>query len=194
MRYTPEEIQVFGAEALGISPAEYLEIVGGDRTRGGQDLVGAAQVLSALGQGSNVFANRAAASQPAVRGVPLTRMLESQVPIVVFGTTGQTVTATITLQQLFRAEKLIVTEQLNNNTVNNPAQNMILTGAFVGALNMFPTAPGVGSGIHCAAFSSNSLGNGIQWASAKPAISISCSVNFLSTGTFWGVLYGKTLS
>ena len=50
-------------------------------------------------QPGNAVATRSAAarSHPAVRGVPLTRMLESQVPIVVFGVVGQTVTATITL-------------------------------------------------------------------------------------------------
>lgn len=197
MQYTPEEIEVFGAEALGLSPAEYQEIAG-DRTRGGQDLVGAAQVLSALrgqtGAGAAAIARRAALAHPAVRGIPLTRMNEVQVPIVVFGTSGQTPSATIQLQQLFRPEKLIVTEQNNANTMYQPAQFQILTGAFVGAQNMFPTAPGVGSGIHCSVFAANSLGNGIMWASARPAITITLQVNFLSTGTFWGTMFGKTLS
>ena len=194
MRYSPEAIEVFGAEALGISPAEYQEIVGLDRTRGGQsqvDLVGAAQVLSHL---SGPLEARAARMAPAVRGVPLTRMNEVQVPIVVFGTTGQTPSATIQLQQLFRPEKLIVTEQTNANSFNNPAQGQILTGAFVGAQNMFPTAPGVGSGIHMGTFSSNSLGNGICWATARPAITITLQVNYLQTGTMWGCMLGRTLS
>lgn len=200
MGYTAEEIQVFGAQALGIEPSEYQEIVGVDRTRGGGgavDLVGAAQVLSALhagGGGADAIARRAAGLRPAVRGIPLTRMNEVQVPIVVFGTTSQTPSATIQLQQLFRPEKLIVTEQTNANAFNNPAQGQILTGAFVGAQNMFPTAPGVGSGIHAGTFSSNSLGNGIMWATARPAITITLQVNFLQTGTFWGCMLGKTLS
>lgn len=197
MRFTPEEIAVFGAEALGIGPSEYQEIVGADRTRGGQDLLGAAQVLSALQAGSagaNAIAARAAALRPAVRGVPLTRMNEVQVPLVGFGTTGQTNAATIQLQQLFRPEKLIVTEQTNANSFNNPAQGQVMTGAFVGAQNMFPTAPGVGSGIHMGAFSSNSLGNGIMWATARPAITVTVQVNYLQTGTMWGAMYGKTLS
>ena len=164
-RFTPEEISVFGAEALGIDASEYQEIMGGDRTRGGQDLVGAAQVLSALqagGAGASAIQSRSALNRPAVRGIPLTRMNEVQVPIVVFGTAGQTPSATIQLQQLFRPEKLIVTEQNNGNGFFNPAQAQVLTGAFVGAQNMFPTAPGVGSGIHRGTFSSNSLGNGIM--------------------------------
>lgn len=193
-RYTAEEIQVFGAEALGLSPAEYQEIVGGDRTRGGQDLVGAVQVLSQLRGDSGAIERRADLNRPAVRGIPLTRMNEVQVPCNVFGTTGQTVAATIQLMQLFRPEKLIVTEQTNANVFNNPAQGQIITGAFVGAQNMFPTAPGVGTGIHAGSFSSNSLGNGIMWASARPAIVITINVQFLQTGTFWGTLYGKTLS
>lgn len=194
-QYTAQEIEVFGAEALGISPSEYQEIVGADRTRGGQDLLGAQAVLSSLrGSGQDAISRRAALAHPAVRGIPLTRMNEVQVPIVVFGTTGQTASATIQLQQLFRPEKLIVTEQTNANSFNNPAQGQIMTGAFVGAQNMFPTAPGVGSGIHCGAFSSNSLGNGIMWATARPAITITIQVNYLQTGTFWGVMLGKTLS
>lgn len=195
-RYSPEEIAVFGAEALGIDTYDW-PVLEGDRTRGGQDLMGAAEVLSALqagGGGADAIQRRSALNRPAVRGIPLTRMNEVQVPIVVFGTSGQTPSATIQLQQLFRPEKLIVTEQTNNNTFNNPAQGQVLTGAFVGAQNMFPTAPGVGSGIHCGAFSSNSLGNGIMWATARPAITITLQVNFLATGTFWGVMLGKSLS
>ena len=189
-RYTADEISVFGAEALGLSPAEWQEIVGIDRTRGGGyggEFVGA-------GGAPDAVVRRASLQRPAVRGVPLTRMNEVQVPIVVFGTSGQTPSATIQLQQLFRPEKLIVTEQNNANSIFNPAQFQILTGAFVGAQNMFPTAPGVGSGIHCSVFASNSLGNGIMWSTARPAITITLQVNFLSTGTFWGTMFGKSLS
>lgn len=202
MPYSVQDaIDVFGADnvqALGLIPGGYEEIgYGADRTRGGQDLVGAAQVLSALqagGPGTNAILARNALQKPALRGVPLTRMNESQVPIVVFGTTGSTPSATIQLMQHFRPEKLVVIEQLNNNAVNNPAQFQILTGAFVGAMNMFPTAPGVGGGIHCGAFGINSLGTGIMWSTAKPAIVITLQVQFLATGTFWGTMYGKTLA
>ena len=201
MGYTVQDaIDVFGADniqALGLIPTGGYEEIVGEMTRGGQDLVGAAQVLSALqsgGAGANAIARRAALQQPALRGRPLTRMNDSQVPIVVFGTTGQTPSGTIQLMQHFRPEKLVVIEQLNNNTVNNPAQFQVLTGAFVGAQNMFPTAPGVGSGIHCGAFGINSLGTGIMWSTAKPAIVITLQINFLSTGTMWGTMYGKTLA
>ena len=201
MGYSVQDaIDVFGAEnvsALGLIPGGYEEIVGADRTRGGQDLLGAAQVLSALqagGPGTNAIPAPAGLQRPALAARPLTRMNESQVPIVVFGTTGQTPSATIQLMQHFRPEKLVVIEQLNNNTINNPSQFQVLTGAFVGAQNMFPTAPGVGSGIHCGAFGINSLGTGIMWSTAKPAIVITLQVNFLQTGTFWGTMYGKTLA
>ena len=198
-----ELVEVFGAEALGIDAAEWQEIVGrgglryGTDTLYNQDLVGAAPGLSTLrqgGPGATAIQRRAALHRPAVRGIPLTRMNNVQAPIVVFGTTGQTPSGTIKLEQLFRPEKLVVIEQTNANAFNNPAQGQILTGAFVGAVNMFPTAPGVGSGIHCGAFGGAALGNEIMWATAKPAITITLQVNFLQTGTFWGTMYGKTLS
>ena len=116
-----------------------------------------------------------------------------QVPIVVFGTLNQTPSASIKLEQLFKPERLIVTEQNNGNGFFNPAQSQILTGAFVGAQNMFPTAPGVGTGIHCGTFASNSYGVGINWSTARPAASITLQVNFLALGTFWGCMMGSTI-
>src|SRR3990167_3361352 len=104
MGYTIQDaIDVFGAynsQALGLIPTGGYEEIVGEMTRGGQDLVGAAQVLSALqsgGAGANAIARRAALQQPALRGRPLTRMNDSQVPIVVFVTTGQTPSGTIQL-------------------------------------------------------------------------------------------------
>ena len=108
-------------------------------------------------------------------------------------TSGNTVAATVALQTYFKPEKLVAVEYLNNGTVNNPPQTQLLTGAFVGAKNMFPTAPGQGGAIHLGAFGTQGLGTGINWMTAQPAISITLQIQFLSTGTFYGVLFGRTV-
>lgn len=191
-----DEIELFG---LG----EMLDLLG-ESTRGAQgqgnqghgttDLVGAAQVLQRLSAANPTIASKIARAHPALRKLAPQLASSQQVGINVFGLAGNTVSATVALQTYFKPEKLVAVEYLNSGTVNNPPQTQLLTGAFVGAKNMFPTAPGQGGAIHLGAFGTQGLGTGINWMTAQPAISITLQIQFLATGTFYGVLFGRTVS
>lgn len=192
MALSHEEIELFGlGQMLDILGESTRGSQGYGNQTGGESLVGAEAALARL---NPALARKAALAHPALRKLAPQMTSSQQVGVSVFGTAGNTVSATVALQTYFKPEKLVAIEYLNNGTVNNPPQTQLLTGAYVGAKNMFPTAPGQGGAIHLGAFGTQGLGTGINWMTAQPAISITLQVQFLSTGTFYGVLFGRVVS
>ena len=197
------EIDVYGAcEILGIDPMEYAEIVGADRRSSGgwggglqQNMIGAQKVLQRLAGGpAQLLQDKAALARPAVRGIPLTRRKETVVACNVWGTSGTTVNATGTPLVRFRPERLVAIELTNGGTTNNPAQNQLLIGAFIGAKNALPYIGSAATGIHLGTSAVNGQGIAITWPTAQPNTPIVLQIHFLATGTLYAALYGTALS
>jgi hypothetical protein len=73
-----------------------------------------------------------------------------------------------------------------------------VTGVFVGDKNQLPVGSGAsGSGIPTYTYLQNSLGNGVEWDTCQPAITIQIQVTDLGVtpgGSTWsGALFGKTV-
>ena len=199
------EIDIYGAcELLGIDPLDYAEIVGADRRSAGgwgsglqQNMVGAGaqRVLQRLaGQPAQLLQDKAALARPAVRGIPLTRRKETVISCNVYGTAGATFNATGTPLVRFRPERLVAIELTNGGTTNNPAQNQILTGAFIGAENALPYIGSAATGIHLGSSPANGQGIAITWPTAQPNTPVILQVYFIATGTLYASLYGTSLS
>ena len=172
----------------------------GEQTRGGQQNADYQNYLLGVAmnpQANPAFANQAARlamlQRPALKSNPPAVAQEWQIGMTLFGTSGTTGTATVTPQCYFRAEKLMAVELTNAGVLNNPPQNMVITGAFIGQKNQLPVGAGAGGGLHAAFFATGALGNGIKWSTCQPAITMSIQVQFNGTGTIYLGLFGKAV-
>src|SRR3990167_4515237 len=116
---------------------------------------------------------------------------KSQMGFTLSGKEGETLVVREWPEEWFLPEKLVVFEKLPDGQFREPAQDTVLTAVFVGNKNMFPTAPGVGGGIHCGAFNPKALGVGITWEPCRHGQSISFMVTFAKDCTWHGTLFGK---
>lgn len=183
-----DDIEIYGLRG-------YNEIVG-DSNRGMQHTLGA-QASPAL---KALLQRQAAVHAPATRGVGPQYKDSTQLPLNVavtlgyniasFPAAGVPVSAQVRVQTPFKPEKLTATASFAigsaASTVTGYAQqqgaiasDVLLTGAFVGSKNCFPTAPTntVAGGVSLGAYPANGLGNGISWPTADAGIDI--SVNLL---------------
>ena len=71
-----------------------------------------------------------------------------------------------------------------------PSHTRGITGASIGQKNQMPTTTG---GMLSASFINTALGNGIKWDTCQPALTISITLSFLQTCTWYGTLFGKTV-
>lgn len=172
---------------------DWTEIVGELIRGGGADAMGgpsAAEVLGEVFRGNPAakaaFAARFSKSRPMVANVAPNKARAWMMPFTVYGTIGQSVNVTATPQCLFRAEKLVVNE-IGSST---NGFGTTITQALVGQKNQLPTTTG---GISSTAFLQNSLGNGIQWDTCQPALTITFQVSFLQTCTWQATLFGRAV-
>lgn len=173
---------------------DWEEIVG-EQTRGGQDASPGLSPSDVLGTLFNAASNpqfkaalarKAAMSRPAAQSQPAVKARDWQLPMTQYGTVGQTVTVTAAPQCLFRPEKLMVTE-IGSST---NGYGSTITGASIGQKNQMPTTTG---GMLSASFINTTLGNGIKWDTCQPALTISITLSFLQTCTWYGTLFGKAV-
>ncbi len=118
-------------------------------------------------------------------------LTSSQMDFTLSGKKGETLIVREWPEEWFKPEKLVVIETAPDKQFRDTPQDTILTGAFVGAMNMFPTAPSVDSGISSAFFASNAIGTGIAWKPCRHGQSITFMVTFKQDCTWHGTLFGK---
>lgn len=176
------------------SSGNWTEVLG-EQLRGGQSEMvlgdpAVAEVLGDIVRNNPAFrsavAKRIAGSRPVVKNVAPVKARDFTVPFTAYGTVGQSVTVTATPQCLFRPEKLIVNE-IGSST---NGYGSTITGASVGQKNQMATNSG---GLLSAGFLPTALGNGIRWDTCQPALTISITVSFLQTCTWYGALSGKAV-
>ncbi len=183
----------------------WTDIVG-EQFRGGQDayngyaslspVVGgltpdsAYQILGDLVQKSPAFAQyaskRVAASRPIVNKVPLQKARDWQLDFgPVSGTAGTSTVLTVAPQCLFRGEKVMATD-----TAASAGFGTSIGTIIIGQRLQRPAGTGA---TLTAFFANNALGNGIKWDTCEKALSISITVNFIQTCTFFLTVFGKAV-
>lgn len=134
----------------------------------------------------NALQNQISRSHPAVRKISPQRRQSFQIGFSHRGgKKGQSVTIQQTLQQLFRGEKLVLTD-----TFQSPGRGTLLTGLFIGNRSQFPQIQG---GIPSVTFDATALGNAISPMICQPGIPVSMTVEFLEDCDFFGAIFGTTV-
>jgi hypothetical protein len=170
----------------------FVDIVG-EQLRGGGMALGADDayhILGELSQKSPAFKayaeKRIAASRPIVKNVPYQRARDWQIDFgPLSGNAGESKTVTIAPQCLFRAEKVMATDDSAT-----PGYGTRIAAIFVGQKSQRPANSGA---TLTAFFANNALGNGIKWDTCDKALSISVTVNFITTCTFDMTVFGKAV-
>ena len=182
--YDPFNIDVFGWDEIlgeqtrgGQDPAAYLS---------GEDILGAVFNPQANPNFKAALARKAALSRPSTMNQPPNKAREFQFPLTQYGTPGQTVTVSATPQVHFRSEKLVINE-IGSST---NGYGTTITGVTVGQRNQMPTTSG---GMLSASFINTALGNGIKWDTCQPALSISVTLSFLQTCTWYCTIFGRAV-
>jgi hypothetical protein len=200
-----DDIEIYGLRG-------YNEIVG-DSSRGMQHTLGA-NVSPAL---KAMIQRQAAAHAPATRGIGPQYKDSTQLPVNVqvslagtfgaFPVNGFAASATVRVQTPFKPEKLIASATFAGTTAAGAvywqqaagiASDVLLTGAFVGSKNCFPTAPSnnLVGGVNLGAYAPNGLGNGISWPTADAGIDITLNLlilpSFVSSYTATAALTAYT--
>ena len=170
----------------------WTEIVG-EQLRGGVTVAGdaAAEILGELVKRSPAFAQyaskRLAASRPMVAKTPLNKARDWQIDFgPVFGVAGTTTTIIVNPQCLFRGEKVMATDTSSGTAGMGTAIQAI----FVGQKSQRPANQGQ---TLTAFFANNALGNGIKWDTCEKALSISLTIAFLNSCTFFCTVFGKAV-
>lgn len=188
---------------MSIVGYDWEDIVGETVRGGGGDRYSLGEALDVLGATVNPQANpafaatiahNAANNRPVMRKMPLVKVRQLTLGL---GSTyirpNATSTVSVTPQCFFRAEKLIATDN-----ATTAGFGTMVTGVFVGDKNQLPVGNGSGqNGIPTFTYAQNSLGNGVEWDTCQPAITIAISITDLgvtSGGSTWtGALFGKTV-
>lgn len=118
-------------------------------------------------------------------------LTDSVMGFALSGKKGETLIVREWPEEWFLPEKLVVVEAGPDKQAREQAQDTVLTGAFVGMTNLFPTSPCEGSGLHCSAFNSKVPGPVLTWRPCRQGQSISFAVTFAQDCTWHGTLFGK---
>ncbi len=150
---------------------------------------GAYQLLGEMIQRSPQMAafvqQRIASSRPLIKRTPVDRARDWDFPLgPVSGSAGTQTTITIQPQTLFRVEKIMATDIGPQSAGFNTSVTQVIIGNKL-------QRPATTGGTLTLFFAQNALGNGVKWDTCQPALSISFTVSFLTTSTFFGTLWGK---
>lgn len=134
------------------------------------------------------YANqRAAASRPMIHKIPLQKARDWNIDFgPAYGTAGSTTTLVNNPQCLFRGEKVMATD-----TGSTAGYGTTISQVLIGQKLQKPA--GTGSTLTFF-FANNALGNGIKWDTCKEALTISVTVNFLQSCTFYMTVWGKAVT
>ena len=185
-----------GEEKMSIG-YEWDELVG-EMTRGGNPQQDSLAVLGAEGayellgemvrrspQMASLVQNRIAQSRPMIRKQTVDRARDWDFPLgPVSGSSGTTTTITINPQTLFRVEKIMATDTGPQTAGYNTSVTQVIIGNKL-------QRPATGNGSLTLFFANNALGNGVKWDTCQPALNIAFTISFITTSTFYGVLWGK---
>lgn len=157
-----------------------LSVLGAD---GAYELLG--EMVRRSPQMAAFVQQRIANSRPMVRRSTVDKARDWDFPLgPVSGSAGTTTTITIAPQTLFRVEKIMATDIGPQTSGYNTSVTQVIIGNKL-------QRPATTGGTLTLFFANNALGNGVKWDTCQPALSISFTVSFITTSTFYGTLWGK---